>query len=196
MKFLMLLIFSISVSFASVNYEVTYIGPVTNTQKEKISASLKEAHLKLISEDFKKEVLNFTQPNGTKAFYQTSLTNEEVYKKLITATWHYHIKFYSNCISSARAFVSNPKHVVNLNWCKIANNHISKIANTLVHEQTHTFSFTHDYKPTPLRPYSVPYGIGGIIEKLSKNDLQLTPISTPVTKPISIPWYKKLFGWF
>jgi hypothetical protein len=43
-----------------------------------------------------------------------------------------------------------------------------QVARNLFHEWTHKLGFDHDRAVTPSRPFSVPYGVGSIIENLSK----------------------------
>jgi hypothetical protein len=42
-----------------------------------------------------------------------------------------------------------------------------QIAANISHEWTHKIGFDHDYNSTTRRPYSVPYGIGGIVERVA-----------------------------
>lgn len=187
------------------SYTVTFPKGATPEQTEKITKALDEAHTKRLSPEFKAEVLRFKMPDGQNKFHQTILTNEEVYIKLMSGKWDHQIAFYSSCYSSARAYVKGTP-TVNLNWCYIKNDPISRISNTLFHEQTHLFGFSHDYKPTKLRPHSVPYASGKIIENLVVGlSVESTPtqspssppeiITPPVTSPSYVPWYKRLWKW-
>ena len=43
---------------------------------------------------------------------------------------------------------------------------VADLSETMIHEWIHKFGFDHDFNATAQRPYSVPYGIGGIINDL------------------------------
>jgi len=186
MKFLLIILLLIQQALAS-NYTVEFIGSATDGQKEKVTLALKEAHEKIRSSDFSYEVLNFKQPDKSLRFYQATMNNEEVLKVLISSKWDHKVAFYSKCLSKARAYVEKGP-TVNLNWCLIKNDQLWSIGNTLIHEQTHVFGFTHDYDRTALRPYSVPYGVGSIIENLMGGEAEIKRVYTP--------WYKRIFNWF
>lgn len=138
----------------------------TDQQKKMVLESLNRAHKIMDSDLFKNAVLNFTQPDGKKEFYQARMTNEQVYEWLLKTPWNYSVSFYSKVFTSANAYVNPGDPTVNLNWFKVKGFKYSSLANTLVHENTHLKGFTHDYDRTPKRPYSVPYAIGKIIEDL------------------------------
>lgn len=65
--------------------------------------------------------------------------------------------------SSAIAYESNNR--VNLRNSYIANGSVSAISSTLIHEFLHTVGYSHDFWNTKARPYSVPYAVGGLVEK-------------------------------
>jgi len=45
---------------------------------------------------------------------------------------------------------------------------VPELVGNLVHEWLHKIGFDHDYRATSLRPYSVPYAIGDIAEKIAR----------------------------
>ena len=49
-----------------------------------------------------------------------------------------------------------------------------EVAGHLAHEWLHKLGFEHDFKPTADRPYSVPYKLGDLIERLARGPL--TPL--------------------
>jgi hypothetical protein len=42
----------------------------------------------------------------------------------------------------------------------------------VAHEYCHKIGFEHSVQPTPSRPFSVPYGIGNIVEELANKYLK------------------------
>ena len=45
---------------------------------------------------------------------------------------------------------------------------VPELVGNMIHEWLHKLGFDHDYRATALRPYSVPYAIGDIAEKIAK----------------------------
>jgi hypothetical protein len=177
------LIFFSSSALSLSEYSVNFKNG-THQQKQKIIDSLILAHEKMQSDVFKFAVINYTRPDGSESFYQTDKSNEQVYNALSGQKWEYSIEFYSRCVSTANAYVIPNEQTVYLNWCKISNNENRSIANTLVHEYTHVLGFSHDYRPTANRPFTVPYAIGSIVEKLLGGEEIL----------YYVPWYKRLIN--
>lgn len=163
----------------------------THGQRGKVIIAIEKAHEVMESDLFKERILNYTQPNGVKEFYQAEMGNEEVYKILMEREWKYSIRFYSKRFSSANAYVQPPSPVVNLNWAKMANWPLHNLANTTTHEATHLFGFTHDYLRTTNRPYSVPYGVGQIVEDIM-NPPQIS-VDEVLNKPVRRSWWRRLF---
>ena len=183
LMFLILNLFSPFANQSSFALVVNVLGRSNFTENQsaqlgRVSTLLNHA---LNGEDFKNAVLNFSY-QGKKQFVQNNgMTNEQIYHFLMSGAEKYptaqlanekadmnltiyYPRWYSR--SSAVAFTSTSDpflHIYN-NYYNTAL--LSELSNTLVHEWTHKMGFDHDYKNTPQRPFSVPYGVGGIIEGL------------------------------
>jgi hypothetical protein len=130
------------------------------------------------SQAFKDRVLNFTN-NGQKQFYQNlGLTNAEIYATLMAGAEQYPSVSLANNMadmkisiyypawysaSSAVAFTNTSDPFLHIYSSYFSSSSLPDLAETIVHEWTHKMGFDHDYNSTAPRPYSVPYGIGGIV---------------------------------
>ncbi len=52
------------------------------------------------------------------------------------------------------------------------------IAANIVHEWTHKLGFGHDYYATEIRPFSVPYAIGNMVQRIDPDDTHVKAILT------------------
>jgi hypothetical protein len=49
---------------------------------------------------------------------------------------------------------------------------LAEICGNVAHEYCHKIGFEHSFQPTPSRPFSVPYGIGNLVEELAEKYLK------------------------
>jgi len=132
--------------------------------------------------DFKEQILNFTY-NGQGGFVQNNgMSNQQVYDYLMAGAEEYPTQQPANgmadmflsiytppwykMFSKALAFTSTDDPFLHIYKKYYNDASVADISNTLIHEWTHKMGFVHDYDPTARRPYSVPYGVGGIIENM------------------------------
>lgn len=130
------------------------------------------------SEDFKKRVLSHSYQGDKTYVNNLNLSNEEIYQKLLLAAEDLRQIEDNTMDMTATLYYSNNSTVgytypntMNI-WLntKFFNDYsIPELCNTLFHEWTHKLGFDHDSNVTTRRNYSVPYGIGEIVETLAKS---------------------------
>jgi hypothetical protein len=149
-------------------------------EEEKVERATSVLEVALNSEEFRNEVLNFTW-NGERSFADNGgLTNEQIYSAIMEARETYsdqedHIAnldltlysspFFKRWSVVGYGYPDKPQIYVNRNYFKIMS--LASIAGLLAHEWCHKLGFNHDYKRTAKRPYSVPYGVGGIVTQIA-----------------------------
>jgi hypothetical protein len=110
----------------------------------------------------------------------TGLSNEQVYDTLLASRETYlgntdsevHLDltlytppFYKKWGVVGYGYPGQPQIFMNWFWFDAFS--VAQVAGNLAHEWTHKLGFDHDYKATARRPYSVPYGVGCIVEQLA-----------------------------
>ena len=161
----------------------------TTAQSQKLAQAVSILNQVLNSPEFKSRVLNFSY-QGQLGFVQNNgMSNQQIYDYLMAGAEEYptpqpanqmadmHLTIYFppwyKRYTSAVAFtdVGDPLlHIYNSYYNSAS---LADLSETLIHEWTHKMGFDHDFNATPQRPYSVPYGIGGIINDLVSKQLQL-----------------------
>ncbi len=152
----------------------TYNG--TNLQRAKIDLAEQKLREVIHSEEFKNRVLNFTY-NGTKKFVDNNgLTNSQIYNKILDAAekllpvidneLDLSIKTYYSSTSTVGYTSSNISYI-NFNTKYLNTYTVSETAKTMMHEWLHKLGFGHAYYYSTSRNYSVPYGIGKIMQDLA-----------------------------
>ena len=58
--------------------------------------------------------------------------------------------------------------IITQNWFLKRSNNDHSVAAHWFHEYCHVLGFMHDYKDTDIRPFSIPYAVGDIVEDLLK----------------------------
>ena len=128
--------------------------------------------------EFKKSVLDFSW-NGKNEFADNQgLNNEEIFNKLFAGkeianpsenfTADFILKAYSKWwpLGSAIGFTDADAGIIYTKWHYIKQADIKELAAHYAHEYCHCIGFVHDYDDTEQRPFSVPYAIGEIVEKI------------------------------
>jgi|GEM_PF-1465111 len=162
---------------------VANYGNLDSSQAAKVDQAVQLLDEVMNSAEFKTRVENFTY-SGTLQFVQNNgLTNAQIYDTLMAAAELYpsatqangvadiQVKIYYPpwySVTSAIAFTSTTDAYLNIYDSYFSSSSIPALAETLIHEWTHKLGFEHDYDSTARRPYSVPYGIGGIVYDLAK----------------------------
>jgi hypothetical protein len=147
----------------------------TESQEEKMKEALKRLKIVINSVEFKERVLNHTF-NGEKTFHENNgLTNEEVYQTLmdgaeellpeIDEEMDLDITMYYKRSSTVGYTYPNTTRI----WVnsRFFNGYsYGQVAANATHEWTHKLGYGHSKYNNSSRPYTVPYGIGTIIEDL------------------------------
>jgi hypothetical protein len=147
----------------------------------------------LSSEDFRRAILGFTY-GGREQFssnalsdnsgevVERDLSNPRVYEALMESRQTYldntdrriHLDlalysppWYKKWSVVGYTYPGKPRIYLNRNYFNSYT--IAEIAANLAHEWTHKLGFDHDFDRTARRPYSVPYGVGCVVEKLGAN---------------------------
>lgn len=130
------------------------------------------------SDEFKNKVIGFCQKNGKKQFSFTSLSNEEVYKKIMEGSeilspsadfdWYIEIKFYLKRLTKVMGYTNPRISYINCNTKFFDSIPVNSVSGHFAHEYMHKIGFDHkDEKDFD----SVPYAIGYIIEQIGRNIL-------------------------
>ena len=137
----------------------------------------------LNSEEFKQEVLNFEYKGQKKFANNDGLTNPEIYKKIMEGVEEgstevdYEADLFLKLVNkpwwNRGDTIGYTKPGVNIiytyrRWFKKKKTTAANYAGHVAHEWCHNLGFNHDRKKTINRSYSVPYGIGGIVDRLAK----------------------------
>mgnify|MGYP000138516482 CR=1 FL=1 len=147
----------------------------SETQEEKMQEAVARIKIVINSVDFKDRVIAHTF-NGERTFHNNDgLTNEEIYEKIMLGAETLLPEedreldvdvtmYYKNNSTVGYTYPNTKKTWVN---SKFFNRYTyAEVAKNVVHEWTHKIGFGHSSKRTSSRPYSVPYGVGSIIEDL------------------------------
>lgn len=156
---------------------------LSSTQSAKVDQAVAVLNKVMNSTELKTAILNFTY-SGSQQFVQNNgLTNAQVYQTIMEGaelfpsrtsanfTADIKVKIYYPpwySVTSAVAFTSTTDAYLNIYDSYFSSSSIAALSETLIHEWTHKLGFDHDYDSTARRPYSVPYGVGGIIYDLAK----------------------------
>jgi hypothetical protein len=154
----------------------------TTVETDKLNQAVTVLNQVLNSPDFKDRVLNFAY-NGQIGFVQNNgMNNQQIYDYLMAGAEKYPTQQEPNQMadmnltifkmpwykrfSKELAYTNTDDPFLHMRQSYYDGASVSDISNTLIHEWTHKMGFDHDFNATAQRPYSVPYGIGGIIADL------------------------------
>lgn len=157
-------------------------------QEEKIQKALDQLLVVINSQSFKERVLAHTY-NGKISFANNQgLTNQEIYDKImlgaevLSPEENQQIDmditlYYANNSTVGYTYPDETRVWMNNKYFKTYT--LAKVAKNVSHEWSHKLGFKHDSARTEKRKYSVPYGIGKIIQELIE---EMTP-ELPKTEP-------------
>lgn len=145
-------------------------------QEAKINKAVELIKKVIASEEFKDRVLNFTY-NGQRAFVDNrGLTNEQIYKKILEGSesmnpgnnyrMDVELELYYQATTTIGYTYPNTTRI----WMntKYFNNYTPvSVSDNLMHEWMHKLGFDHAASYSPSRDFSVPYGIGYLVEELA-----------------------------
>lgn len=147
----------------------------TNPQAKKMYSALDRLKIVLNSYEFKDSILNHKYQGKVTFVDNQGLSNEEIYEKImlgaetlqpgIDEELDLDITLYYKKNSTVGYTYPNVNRIwVNNNF--FATFTLGKVAANAAHEWTHKIGFGHDSNRTTRRSYSVPYGVGSIVQKL------------------------------
>lgn len=146
-----------------------------SNQETKMHNALAKLKIVLNSEEFRRRVVNFTY-QGRKVFVDNrGQTNEQIYRTIMNGAEtlngiiDYKMDLDITLYYSNNSVVGYTYPNVNKIWVNnkfFATYTLGSVAANVAHEWLHKLGYGHDYQRTPSRPYSVPYGVGGIVRDL------------------------------
>jgi hypothetical protein len=153
------------------------LSKINGNLRSKILATKTKLDRVLASKAFYQAVMNHTY-GGRRTFANSEgLSNEQIYDRIqlgkeilsrqIDRMMNLELEaYYDNSDVVGRTFTNSRTIYVNRKFYDKYTS--SQIARNLMHEWLHKVGFSHDANPTSRRPYSVPYAIGSIVERLAR----------------------------
>ncbi len=154
------------------------------------------------SEAFRSEVINH-KIDGRPGFASTANSPKEVLGKIIGGSetltpgidhqWSWDVVFY-RANNSTVGYTYPNVTTLWVNTKFMDRYDLPAIAGNQAHEMMHKLGFSHDFRSTPRRPFSVPYSIGSIVERLARSKHN-QPKNPAPTKAVNYrrPWWRRLF---
>jgi hypothetical protein len=178
---LCLLIFFLSFSSLSqTKIEIVSLGNFNKEEKDKVERIISNTEKIINSQDFMTQILNH-KVNGELRFENNkNESNADIYKKIMSGyellepiadnKWqlNLNLKWFFGRSTLAYTYFNKPEIYINSRYYK--NGYEAEIAGTICHEYMHKIGYSHDQRSTSIRPYSVPYAVGGICELLYINN--------------------------
>jgi hypothetical protein len=149
----------------------------TSSQTTKIREAEQLLEEVISTEEFRNAVLNHTY-NGVKRFVDNDgYSNSQIYTKILEGaerlngnknnTMDMGIKtYYEN--SNTVGYTSTAYSYINMNTKYLNTYTPAQVTRNMIHEWLHKLGFTHAVNYSTRRDYSVPYGIGSIMENIAK----------------------------
>lgn len=127
---------------------------------------------------FRDAVLNHTYSGEKKFVDNLGYSNAKIYQIFLEGAEKLRPDKNSRMDLDLELYTNNTNNTVGYTYpstlriwmnTKYFNSYVpAQVARNLFHEWTHKLGFDHDRSATASRPYSVPYAVGSIIEKLSR----------------------------
>jgi hypothetical protein len=147
------------------------------SQEQKIRNAVAIIKKVIISQEFKRKVLNF-EYNGDKKFVDNhGLTNEEIYNMIFEGAEKIGNMSKNNAMNVELELYHQKTNTIGYTYPNTVRIWINKkyfskyspikVADNLMHEWMHKLGFTHATKWSRERDHSVPYAVGYIIEELA-----------------------------
>ncbi len=150
-----------------------------STQEQKVLQAAELIRKVIATEEFKEAVINFNF-NGQKTFSNNGgLSNLQIYNKILWAAeslrpdrnnaLDVELELYTDDTSSTIGYTYANSNRIWMNT-KYFNQYTAvDVTDNLFHEWLHKLGFEHDSIRTPERPYSVPYALGYLMERLAQD---------------------------
>jgi hypothetical protein len=165
MKFILITIFALLISSCTTS-PVLQNSAININKENKIIANAKDTEKIKLALDKRIEVQNsqcFKDFMLNRQLIDTNLSNEQVLSELNKEVY-FEIETYYKRYSKVYGYTypDTPRIWINKKYFDGAT--ICNVASNLNHEISHKQGFTHSYKATRSRPYSVPYSINAAYE--------------------------------
>ena len=197
---ILFVLFAMLESKADVQVNYLKLSNFTKEETAKVNKTAKVIEAVLNSKEFKVRVLNHSWENK-KQFVDTTMSNEQVYEKLMKGVEAKYSPKENGNVDIGLEMYYSAKNTIGYTypdsdtiWLnrKFHNGYDEyDQPSNIVHEWTHKLGFAHASKWSKSRDYSVPYGIGQIVEELAaelkKDKNSLNPVTEkvePEIKPV------------
>lgn len=159
---------------ANLDFNVV-LNDFNTEQYARMMDALNQLRIVINSKQFKERILNHQYQNKKTFVDNNELSNLEIYETIMLGAETLNpvpnqeidiniTLYYANNSTVGYTYPDTDKIWVNNKF--FASYSLSKIAANIVHEWTHKLGFTHDFRRTQRRNFSVPYGVGTIVQEL------------------------------
>ncbi len=149
----------------------------TSEDEAKVQRALELIKSVVQGEEFRKRVFAHSY-KGKKTFVDNGgKTNEQIYQIFLegaeklrpekNSVMDLELELYTNMTTNTVGYTYPSTIRIWMNRKYFDGYNDSQVARNLFHEWTHKLGFDHAQSATPSRPFSVPYGVGKIIEELA-----------------------------
>ncbi|MBY0517518.1 MAG: hypothetical protein K2P81_11445 [Bacteriovoracaceae bacterium] len=149
----------------------------SSADMDKVQAALELIQRVVRSKEFRNRVIGHSYQGVQQFVDNNGLTNEQIYTKLLEGSeqltpgvdyqMDLELELYANYSTSTVGY-TNPNTLRIWMNRKFFDQYVpEEVARNVFHEWTHKLGFDHDSRSTARRPYSVPYGVGQIIQDLA-----------------------------
>lgn len=155
----------------------------TETEATQIRGALAALNLIWSSDPFKAAILAHTKLDGSPGFENTDDDCQAVWDKMHSGDVEiddsvYSPTFWQRLRGNNVVGYEDTDGSVHENRTFLDGAIAAFIADNLAHESMHKLGYEHDFEPTAIRPYSVPYGVGEIVNTLLSAKTSNPPVDT------------------
>ena len=150
----------------------------SETQKEKVYDAADLIEKVIASEEFRKEVLNYTFKGKKRFLNNRGFSNAQIYKRILEASEKMLKKGKNNVMDIELQLYREDTTTIGYTYPNVVRvymntkyfEHFSsvQVSDNMMHEWLHKIGFDHAIKYSPDRDHSVPYAIGYIVKRLAK----------------------------
>ena len=144
-------------------------------QESKMRKAIERLLIVINSKEFKTRVLDHQYNNEFAFANNNGQTNEEIYNTIMDGAESLNSEvdqeididvtlYYKNNSTVGYTYPNTPNIWVNNKFFSTFS--LGKVAANLTHEWTHKLGYEHDFNSTTKRSFSVPYGVGKIMQEL------------------------------